>query len=264
MADAPIPASAWSALRARTTARIALGRSGGSLPTGPLLEFQLAHARARDAVHAPFDAADIGDALAARGRIAIHVHSEAPDRTTYLQRPDLGRRLDHASRERLAMLQNPACDVAFVIADGLSTRAAERHALALVDLATAALESWGWTIATIVIASQARVALGDEIGALLNARLVAILIGERPGLSSDDSLGIYLTHEPKLGCTDAQRNCISNIRPGGLTYEQAAHKLLYLVRESRQLGHTGVQLKDDSNRVPLLVQPAGGRGQPAM
>ena len=256
--DVPIPGSAWAALKARTSARIALGRSGGSLPTGPLLDFQLAHARARDAVHAPFDAQGLAELAAARYGPVVPVQSEASDRTAYLQRPDLGRRLDTSSRERLASLGGPPCDVAIVIADGLSTRAAERHALPVVDLASRVLASWGWTIAPVVIATQSRVALGDEIGALLNAGMVAILIGERPGLSADDSLGIYLTHAPRVGRTDAERNCISNIRPGGLSYAEAAHKLLYLMREARQRGLTGVALKDDSDRVPRLVGPGAG------
>jgi ethanolamine ammonia-lyase small subunit len=250
--DTPVPASAWAALRANTAARIALGRAGGSLPTKPLLDFQLSHARARDAVHAPFDIAMLHEVVAARGWSGVSVQSEARDRATYLRRPDLGRRLDATSRDRLASLHGDLCDVAFVIADGLSTRAAEKHALAVLDLAIGALVAWGWTVAPIVIALQSRVALGDEIGALLHAGLVAVLIGERPGLSADDSLGIYLTHAPRIGRTDAERNCISNIRAGGLTYQRAAHKLVYLMRESRKLGLTGVALKDESERVPML------------
>ncbi len=264
MDDAPVPASAWSALKARTDARIALGRSGGSLATAPMLDFQLAHARARDGVHAPFDAGGLTDAIRARGWTVVGAQSEAHDRRTYLQRPDLGRRLASAARERLEGLRAGPSDVAFVIADGLSPRAAERHALGVLDLAAAALGSWGWTVAPLVIAAQARVALGDEVGALLNARLVAILIGERPGLSADDSLGIYLTYQPKVGCTDAERNCISNIRPGGLTYAAAAHKLLYLIREARERGLTGVGLKDDSDRVPMLHAAASSAASKAV
>lgn len=262
MDDAPVPASAWAVLRASTAARIALGRAGGSLPTKPLLDFQLAHARARDAVHTPFDVAMLQEAVAARGWPGVHVQSEARDRATYLRRPDLGRRLDAPSRDRLAALDGGRCDVALVIADGLSTRATEKHALAVLDLTVGALVTWGWTVAPIAIAGQSRVALGDEIGALLQARLVAVLIGERPGLSADDSLGIYLTHAPRIGRTDAERNCISNIRAGGLTYEQAAHKLVYLMRESRQAGLTGVALKDESDRVPMLIQPTSGNEIP--
>ncbi|MSQ19685.1 MAG: ethanolamine ammonia-lyase subunit EutC [Betaproteobacteria bacterium] len=253
--DTPIPGAAWLALKARTAARIALGRSGGSLPTRPLLDFQLAHARARDAVHAPFDSGSLALQAAQSDVPVTCVQSRATDRTTYLQRPDLGRRLDSPSRERLAALHAQPADVAFVIADGLSTRAAERHALPVVALASTVLASWGWTMAPLIIATQSRVALGDEIGALLNAGLVAMLIGERPGLSADDSLGIYLTHAPSIGRTDTERNCISNIRPGGLTYAEAAHKLLYLLREARAGGLTGVALKDDSDRVMRLVGP---------
>lgn len=249
----------WQVLRRFTRARIALGRAGGSLPTAPMLEFQLAHARARDAVHLPFDAAAIETRLVGMGLESLRVRSAVPDREGYLQRPDLGRRLDGSSR---ALLQSwaegaaQACDAVFVIADGLSALAVHSHAVDVLALAHAALVERGWRLAPVVIAEQSRVALGDEIGELLRAGQVAILIGERPGLSSADSLGIYLTHGPRVGRTDAERNCISNIRAdGGMPYASAAHKLLYLMTEARRRRLTGIALKDASDDAPLLVQP---------
>jgi ethanolamine ammonia-lyase small subunit len=254
----PVSRNPWELLKAHTGARIALGRSGGSLPTAPLLEFQLAHARARDAVHKPFSADDLQRAIEALGVEVLRVRSRAAERTTYLQRPDLGRRLDDDSRDRLADHGNKGggnkgCDALFVIADGLSTLAVEANAQPVLELIRATLMRWGWRTGPVVIAEQSRVALGDEIGELLGAAQVAILIGERPGLSAADSLGIYLTWQPRVGRTDAERNCISNIHPRGLTCEQAAHKLAYLMREARARGLTGVALKDESERVPLLV-----------
>jgi len=256
----------WQGLRQLTSARIALGRAGGSLPTAPMLEFQLAHAQARDAVHLPLDSAGLGQALSRKGFRFDRVHSAAPGRESYLQRPDLGRRLDEASRERLRALAGAAApagwDALFVLADGLSPLAVTRHAAAVLELAHHALAAHGWRIAPVVIAQQSRVALGDEIGELLGARQVAVLIGERPGLSSPDSLGIYLTWQPRVGRTDAQRNCISNVRPQGLPYERAAHTLVYLMIEARRRGITGVDLKDDSARVPLLVGHEAPRPAP--
>jgi ethanolamine ammonia-lyase small subunit len=253
-----VSANPWQVLRQFTSARIALGRAGGSLPTAPMLEFQLAHARARDAVHLPLDAAAIEAQLAGIGLESLRVHSAVPSRERYLRRPDLGRRLDASSR---ALLQSCAeavaqdYDAVFVIADGLSALAAHSHAAGVLALAHAALAERGWRLASVVIALQSRVALGDEIAELLRAGQVAILIGERPGLSSADSLGIYLTHAPRVGRTDAERNCISNIRPdGGLGYTQAAHKLVYLMTEAQRRQYTGVELKDGSDEVALLVQ----------
>jgi ethanolamine ammonia-lyase small subunit len=258
-----VTANPWQVLRQFTNARIALGRAGGSLPTAPMLEFQLAHARARDAVRLPLDAAVIEAQLAGMGVESLRVHSAATSREIYLQRPDLGRRLDASSR---ALLQSCAeavaqdFDAVFVIADGLSALAAQSRAAGVLALARAALLERGWRLAPVVIALQSRVALGDEIGELLRAGQVAILIGERPGLSCADSLGIYLTRAPRVGRTDAERNCISNIRPdGGLGYMQAAHKLVYLMTEAHRRQFTGVALKDGSDGVPLLVrQPANG------
>lgn len=238
----------WAGLRAFTPARIGLGRSGVSQPTGALLEFALAHAQARDAVHTALDAASLAVELALAGFTPLHAHSQATDRAHYLRRPDLGRRLNASSREQLQgagtrpdTAERP--DLIFVVADGLSALAITRHALPMLSAARAQLT--GWSIGPVVIAEQARVALGDEIGELLDARAVALLVGERPGLSSPDSLGIYLTWSPKVGRTDAERNCISNIRPEGLTYGQAAETLAGLLTGARALGATGVTLKDD-------------------
>ncbi len=235
----------WHRLRALTTARIALGRAGGSLPTRELLAFGLAHAQARDAVHQPLDVAALGQALDGRGLAHLPAHSAAAERSEYLRRPDLGRRLDDDSRRRLAAAA-PASppDLVLVLADGLSATAVQRHALPLLDALRPRLAEW--TLGPIVIALQARVALGDEIGTLLGARQLVMLIGERPGLSSPDSLGIYLTQAPRPGRVDAERNCISNVRPDGLAYEQAAARLAFLMRGAHALGRSGVELKDDS------------------
>ncbi|MGF6442865.1 ethanolamine ammonia-lyase subunit EutC [Paraburkholderia youngii] len=235
----------WNALRRFTQARIALGRAGNSLPTAPLLAFNLAHAQARDAVHHPLDADALHAQLQEQGFNTLDVHSAAPDREHYLRRPDLGRRLSDESRTTLARLPTQSNDVLFVIGDGLSAFAASKQAVPLLQAIHPKLADW--TIGPVVVARQARVALGDEIGELLDAKIVVMLIGERPGLSSPDSLGIYITYAPKVGCSDAQRNCISNVRPEGLDYPQAAHKLHYLLTQARTLRLTGVSLKDDSD-----------------
>ncbi|WP_345812437.1 ethanolamine ammonia-lyase subunit EutC [Paraburkholderia sp. PREW-6R] len=235
----------WNALRQFTHARIALGRAGNSLPTAPLLAFNLSHAQARDAVHHPLDADALHEQLRVQNIATLDVHSAAPDREHYLRRPDLGRRLSDESRERLRQHAAQSPEVVFVIADGLSAFAASKQAIPLLQAVLPRLADW--KIGPVVVARQARVALGDEIGELLDAKLVVMLIGERPGLSSPDSLGIYLTYAPKVGCSDAQRNCISNVRPEGLDYPLAAHKLHYLLTHARRLGLTGVGLKDDSD-----------------
>ena len=235
----------WSALRRFTNARIALGRAGNSLPTEPLLAFNLSHAQARDAVHHPLDADALHEQLRASGFMTLDVHSAAPDREQYLRRPDLGRRLSDESRVMLEQGGIESPEVVFVIADGLSAFAASKQSIPLLQAVVARLVDW--EIGPVVVARQARVALGDEIGELLRTKLVVMLIGERPGLSSPDSLGIYLTYAPKVGCSDAQRNCISNVRPEGLNYAAAAHKLHYLLMHARRLGLTGVGLKDNSD-----------------
>jgi ethanolamine ammonia-lyase small subunit len=247
-------ADSWAKLRQVTGARIALGRAGGSLPTAPLLEFQLAHARACDAVHLAFDAGGVQRLLRERGHEVLRVHSEAASRAVYLRRPDLGRRLDAPSRAALmefAAGGGSGFDAAFVLADGLSPLAIHRHAVAVLELAWQSLTGQGWRLAPVVVADQSRGALGDEIGALLAAEQVAILVGERPGLSSADSLGIYLTYAPRVGSTDAERNCISNIRPAGLSYQEAAQTLVRLMMRARRYRLTGVGLKDDGGSAPL-------------
>lgn len=239
-------ADGWGFLREFTTARIALGRAGGSLPTRRHLEFQLAHARARDAVHSELDMAALEREIAALGVETIRLHSAAPDRATYLQRPDLGRRLDEDSRRLLEERGRDGAAVAFMVADGLSALAVQRHAPAMLKAILARLEPEEWRIAPVALVEQGRVAISDEIGALLGAEVAVILIGERPGLSSPDSLGIYLTYGPKIGNTDADRNCISNIRAAGLSYAKAAHRLAYLLTAARNRRLSGVELKDEA------------------
>ncbi len=240
--NGPVTPNPWHALRTLTQARIALGRSGISMPTAAQLDFQLAHALARDAVHLPLDVAALRDALAHHAPLLVH--SACPDRATYLQRPDLGRRLDDASRAVLA--QAPACELALVVADGLSALAIERHAAPFLATLAAPLAADGWDALQVVLVEQGRVAIGDEIAALLGARCVVVLIGERPGLSSPDSMGLYLTWAAQPGVTDADRNCISNVREQGLTYAEAAGKLMYLLGQARARGMSGVALKDET------------------
>jgi ethanolamine ammonia-lyase small subunit len=247
----------WTWLRRFTPARIGLGRAGASLPTRALLDFDLAHARARDAVHAAFDTEALARELGESGfGDALIVSSQAPDRMEYLLRPDLGRALDEVSREKLRAGRSSEPALAVVIADGLSAIAPARHALPLLREERA---GWGmllgdfWKNVTVVVANRARVALGDEIGERLGAEAVVMLIGERPGLSSPDSLGIYLTWAPRVGRTDAERNCISNVRPEGLPYREAARQLVYLLCEARRLQLSGVALKDDSHESQRLA-----------
>ncbi len=228
---------AWHALAAFTPARVALGRAGSALPTRRVLEFQLAHARARDAVHAPFDAAGLAGALG-----AICLETQAEDRRAYLADPDLGRRLTEASRARL---ERGAHDAALVIADGLSATAIAAHGAALAPLIAARLPELSWAPVTVV--RNGRVAIGDDIAQALGATLAIVAIGERPGLSAADSVGLYLTWRPWAGVTrDAERNCISNVRPDGLALEEAAHRLAWLVRQALRLGVTGISLKEDA------------------
>ncbi|MRX10419.1 ethanolamine ammonia-lyase subunit EutC [Pseudoduganella sp. FT25W] len=283
--DKLVTVNPWAELRRLTAARIALGRSGVSQPTAPQLEFQLAHARARDAVHLALDVAALGEALSvASGLPCVSLHSAAPDRHTYLQRPDLGRQLNAASRDTLASTATatatatappaasaaagatattveprsttPAAsagasgaaryDLALVVADGLSALAIEQNAAPFIRALMARLSEEQWRLAPIAIVQQGRVAIGDDIAHLLHAQAVVVLIGERPGLSSPDSMGLYLTWAPRPGLTDASRNCISNVRPEGLTWEAAAFKLHYLLSESRRRQLSGVALKDET------------------
>ncbi len=238
----------WEELRRYTKARIALGSVGASLPTDEILRFGLAHAKARDAVHHPMDVGGLSQSLAAAGYRVLNAHSTAPDRQTYLLRPDLGRRL-HA--DCLPTLQqSQTCTLAIVVADGLSAFAPENHILPLLQQLQQGIDL-DWSQVPIVLATQARVAIGDEIGAALKAEVVLVLIGERPGLSSPDSLGAYLTYRPKLGRMDSERNCVSNIHGAGMSYAQAAYKIGYLIQESLRRKYTGVDLKDDSDRLSL-------------
>ena len=242
-------------LRSLTSARVALGRSGASLPTKPLLDFTLDHARARDAVHAVFDAAGMVAELGALGLPVTSVKSRAVDRGDYLRRPDLGRQLDAASNEHLASSATKPCQLAIVVGDGLSPTAVHAHAAALLKSLLPLLSGVdAVAIDHVVVASGARVALGDEIGAILGGRMVLMLIGERPGLSAPDSLGAYLTFAPKPGRSDAERNCVSNIHKAGLSYDEAAFKIAWLIREGLARAVTGVALKDESgDRAPRRI-----------
>jgi ethanolamine ammonia-lyase small subunit len=241
------PGSTLRDLRDLTPARVGLGRTGAGLPTDALLAFTLDHARARDAVHAAFDpAAALMQGLGDLGLQTIEVRSRVRDRKDYLRRPDLGRMLDEASQQTLAETSGARCRLTIVVGDGLSSAAVNRHALELVRQLIPHLAADGFEIDRAVVASGARVALGDEIGATLGAGMVAMLIGERPGLSTPDSLGAYLTINPRIGLTDAARNCVSNIHGAGLGYDQAAFKIAWLVREGFARQVTGVALKDES------------------
>lgn len=244
------PRRSIAELRALTPARVGLGRAGASLPTRALLDFTLDHARARDAVHSPFDVQAIVAALSGLGLETLALSSQVPDRTDYLKRPDLGRKLDAESLRLLAQRDGAACDVAIMVGDGLSPAAVNAHAVGLVQILLPRLS--GLAIGPVVIASGARVALGDEIGALLKTRMTIMLIGERPGLSAPHSLGAYLTFAPKPGLTDAERNCVSNIQAAGLSYDEAAVKIAWLAREGLARGTTGVALKDESGLQPAL------------
>jgi ethanolamine ammonia-lyase small subunit len=259
MTDTPI---SWPALRRATPARIGLGRAGTALTTAAQLDFQLAHARARDAVHAALNAERIVAELGEIGLEAMHLRSEAADRATYLRRPDLGRRLDVESRQILSQTtvmaglvpaihvdprdkpgddgREKPCEIAFVIADGLSATAVNTHAVPLIKAVLVGLSAP--RIGPVAVVEGGRVAIGDEIGGLLGADLVAVLIGERPGLSAADSLGIYLTWQPAPGAVDAARNCLSNIRPQGMPIPEAAEALLRLMASARQHRMTGVAL----------------------
>jgi len=247
----------WTDWRRNTPARIALGRAGVAIPTDETLRFGLAHAMARDAIHTPLDMAALQAALEQAGHGVLQLRSQAADRNEYLRRPDLGRRLAPADVQRLramAAAAGPPPELCVVVGDGLSSLAVQRHAAPLLAALLPHLAP-GWRLAPVVLVQQARVAVADEVGEALGARLSVILIGERPGLSSPDSLGIYLTHGPRVGRHDAQRNCISNVRPEGLAYPQAARKLAWLIRQALQRGLSGVDLKDESEAEAWLPGP---------
>ncbi len=236
----------WHNLRLFTQARIAQGRAGCGLPSAALLDFQLAHAEARDAVHQAWDVDRFAQSVKNIGLEPLCLKTPVTNREQYLQRPDKGRCLDHASRELLKTRPVEAIDAVLVFSNGLSSTAMEMHGLSLLEAIVTAFQSRPLRLGPICLAPNARVALADEIGSLLNARLSVIIIGERPGLSAADSLGAYLTFSPQIGNTDAERNCISNIRPPhGLSYQAAAAKLLYLGSEALQRGLSGVALKDE-------------------
>ena len=268
---APYTRQRWDGLRRFTDARIALGRAGHSLPTAAHLQFQLAHAQARDAVHVPLDTDHVIQGLQAQRFQTLMLHSAAPNRHVYLQRPDLGRRLNEAScrtlearRERQLQrhrAQEPlaaAPDVCFVVADGLSALAIHSHATEFLQCLLPHLQRDAnpWRVAPVCIVEQGRVAIGDDIGERLAAQLVVVLIGERPGLSSPDSMGIYLTWAPRVGCTDAQRNCISNVRGAGLASQAAALQLYQLMSQARNLKLSGVGLKVQVQEEKLALNAA--------
>jgi ethanolamine ammonia-lyase small subunit len=250
----PVPApaemspAAREALRSYTPARVGLERTGVSLATRPLLDFQLAHARARDAVHAAMDVRMMCDELRRDGLPVLALKSQAGDRNIYLRRPDLGRRL---SEDSAAAIKPGEYDVVFVVADGLSALAVERHALHLVRAVLPLIA--GWRLAPVCMVEQGRVAVGDAIGEALRASLAVVLIGERPGLSSPDSLGAYITWEPRTGRKDAERNCISNIREEGLNYAAAANRLHYYMDEAARRHMTGLEIKDPAEDLARLL-----------
>ena len=265
--SAPNIPQPWDGLRRFTDARIALGRAGHSLPTAAHLQFQLAHAQARDAVHVPLDSDRLIQGLQAQRFETLKLHSAVPNRHVYLQRPDLGRRLDEAACHTLqAQLDQqsaqdpltPASDVCFVVADGLSALAVHNHAIDFLQCLLPHLQRDAnpWRVAPVCVVEQGRVAIGDDIGERLAAKLVVVLIGERPGLSSPDSMGIYLTWAPRVGCTDAQRNCISNVRGAGLAPQAAALQLYQLMSGARRLKLTGVGLKVDAEVEMLTLDAA--------
>jgi len=241
----------WAFVREFTDARVAIGRAGNGLPTSEVLAFRLAHAQARDAVYMTLDAALLRDQLSAAGVTlpVLEASSAAQDRAVFLQRPDLGRQLHELVPQPSA---SDGYDLVFVLGDGLSARAVNAHAVATVAATLARLE--GWSVAPIVLARQARVALGDPIGQALKARFSVMLIGERPGLSAADSLGAYLTYAPRPGRQNAERNCVSNIRGGGLSPDAAGDKIAFLLKRAADIGLTGVGLKDD---LPMRLADQG-------
>ena len=283
-----VTATPWETLKNFTDARIALGRAGVSLPTNAHLAFQLAHAQARDAVHLPLDASGVAVSLENLGLTTLLLHSQATDRATYLQRPDSGRRLDALSLKTLARWRTtshpsgsagngtgtPPFDLAFVVVDGLSSLAIHQNATPLLSELLQRLQvdtTHTWSIAPVAVVEQGRVAIGDEVGAQVHANIVVVLIGERPGLSSPDSMGIYITWAPQVGKTDAERNCISNVRPAGLAVTAAAKTLHQLLTQARLKQLTGVGLKDDVDHhgvaqagLDIRPLPSGGAQSPTI
>lgn len=242
-----VTADPWGGLRQHTSARLALGRCGSSIPTQELLQFRLAHARARDAVHWPLAADALKSSLAALGSTSVILRSAANSRSEYLLRPDLGRILaqDAEQLARLNELDRSGVDLVLLLGDGLSAMAINAHAMAFAKVFLEGARAIGFKTAPVIIVHGARVAISDQIGAWLKARMALILLGERPGLGSPDSMGAYLVHAPAVGKTDADRNCISNIRPGGIAPRDGAGKALYLCQRALHLGLSGVALKDE-------------------
>jgi ethanolamine ammonia-lyase small subunit len=235
----------WSPLKQFTQARIALGRTGCSVPTKQTLDLNMAHAHARDAVYAELTLDAIEQQLQSFNLVVLQLKSMATHRTQYLQRPDLGRRLHPVSTEQLPAFGEYPADVAIIIADGLSASGINAHSLPLLQELIPLIQNQGLTIAPICLVEQGRVAIADDIGAGLKVKLSIILIGERPGLSSADSIGAYITYNPQPGLTDDARNCVSNIRPGGLPFKQAAIKIGHLTQAAFRRKLSGVNLKDD-------------------
>jgi len=239
----------WSNLRQFTDARIGLGRSGAAMPTREVLNFALSHAMARDAVTTPLDWTPIEKGLQELGLETLRIKSASHDRSEYLRRPDLGRRLSADSREDLQHASEKASskpDLVVLIGDGLSSMGVAANIVPMMSAFLGHVRQSGWTLGPLLLADDARVALGDEAGEILGAKAALVLIGERPGLSSPDSLGAYLTFGPRVGLKDADRNCISNIRQRGLSYDEAAFKAAWLLREAIRRGLSGVNLKDES------------------
>jgi len=257
---------AWTELRGRTSARIALGRSGGSMPSKALLDFKISHAAARDAVHAPFDPEALARRLRALDFASEVLTSAATNRQEYLLRPDLGRRLSEESQGKLRKIiaAHPRPDIAILCSDGLSAFAAERQVIPVLKLLIPALRSGGFAVEPVIVVPLGRVKIQDEVGAALGARLSLMLLGERPGLGTPDSLGAYFTFRPGPENTDAERNCLSNIRPGGLDPADAAFKLNRLIRESLHQRLSGVKLKDlgdpSVSSIPLDKLQVSGSG----
>jgi len=240
-----IQQDAWHSLKVFTNARIALGKTGTAIPLKEVLQFKLAFAHARDAVYSVLDNKDLSSRLAFFQLPIYFLESEANNRTVYLQRPDLGKLLNDHSKKQILNTDHLHYDIAIILADGLSATAINNHAIPVLQLLVPMLQQLQYAISTIVVVQNARVAISDEVGSLLNAKLSLVLIGERPGLTSPDSMGAYLTFNPTPGLTDESRNCISNIRPEGLQYKPATEKILYLIQESLRLKLSGVNLKDN-------------------
>ena len=238
----------WASLRQFTDARIALGRSGVSMPVSETLKLKMAHAHAKDAVFSVLNKSEISNQLNELQLPFVFLQSKAINRHVYLQRPDLGRRLSESATETLKALQSNDFDVCITLADGLSAEAVNQHAIPVITLLKKLFQQKALRLAPVCIVEEGRVAVSDDTGSLLNTKLSLVFIGERPGLSSPDSLGAYLTYAPQVGLTDERRNCVSNIRPQGLRYEEAANIIFYLVKESLQLQISGVALKDNSGK----------------